>query len=473
MSKPRFATYQPHEECLDISMPDQPDLSNLQECVEEVKIAALEKSSGPEDPTDFHLLRGRLEAARAKLPPLYREAVYQPYVQKLDELGEEGFQQILRRDPGRQGMALLMLDIAQAILQNGEGYEDRATDGYQEVVSDLYDGFLSAEDRWGVKRPDKSGIPPLVKWGYPDYGPYTWTIEATEVFGLQTAIVNLPPAHAKHGLLAWAALGHETTGHDILHADTGLIQELAKNVRAALTEQNAKYGLPDYWASRIDETASDILGILNMGPAAGIGLIGYFRGLRAAYSGSPTLSNVGPEDAPHPADILRGYLAAATVRLLEFDGADVWADLIEAETDKDLSVIRLGRKIVTPEEARRSASIVASVVVHAKMQSLDNHALGEIQNWCNQDESIVAQLRALLSSEGPLSTDDYTRGFYAAHVVAAAVVEAVSKGARIPVIFERMLAVLKSMHDANPSWGPLYVVHPGNLLPDTVYSKIG
>jgi len=472
MGKPRFAVYQLHRECVDANQPVQPDLSNLAACVEDARLGALEGDSGPEDEADYHQLRDRLEAARDSLPPLYREAVYDPFVRKLDELGESGFQDILMRDPSREGIALLLFDIAHAILQNGEGYEKLATDAFQEVVSDLYDGFLSAEDRWGVQPPDKSGIPPLVKWGRPDYGPYTWTIGATSVFGLQTAIVNLPPANVKRGLLAWAALGHETTGHDILHADSGLIDELGRAVRTALAEQKVGDGLPHYWAMRIDETASDVLGVLNMGPAAGIGLIGYFRGLRAAYSGSPTLSNYGPEEDSHPADILRGYLAASTVRQLQFDGAEQWAALIEAETDKDLTEIRLGRRVVNAEEAKRSADIVASVLVHGKWRSLEDHSLGEIQNWQNRDEQIVQELRSLLASRAPLSSE-HASGYYAAHVVAAAVVEAVSRDADISGIFSSMLAMLKEMHDTNPSWGPLYVVHPGNLLPHVSFSKIG
>ena len=33
----------------------------------------------------------------------------------------------------------------------------------------------------------------------------------------------------------------------------------------------------------------------------------------------------------------------------------------------------------------------------------------------------------------------------------------------------RMLTVLKGMHDANPSWGPLFLAHPGNIYRDVVY----
>jgi hypothetical protein len=32
-----------------------------------------------------------------------------------------------------------------------------------------------------------------------------------------------------------------------------------------------------------------------------------------------------------------------------------------------------------------------------------------------------------------------------------------------------MLAVMEAMHDANPSWGPLYVVHPGDIARDLVF----
>lgn len=157
----------------------EPDLANLPACVEDARKAFLDRDQGPGDPTNFHDLRGRLEASRLKLPPLYRDAVFVPFVRTLDQLGPDGFTQLLLQDPEKEGVAGLMLDISHAILQNGEGFQERATDSFQEVVSDLYDGFLSAEDRAGVKPPDKGAIPPLVKWGRPEFGPYTWTVAAT------------------------------------------------------------------------------------------------------------------------------------------------------------------------------------------------------------------------------------------------------------------------------------------------------
>jgi len=136
----------------------RPDISNLQSCMEDSVKAAMDSDTGPADPSDYNQLRGRLEACRSKLPPLYREAVCQPYVAALDKLGQSGFTDILLRDPGRENEAGLMFDIAHSIIQNGEGYYEATTDGFQEVISDLYDGFLSAEDRQGVKCPDKGTI---------------------------------------------------------------------------------------------------------------------------------------------------------------------------------------------------------------------------------------------------------------------------------------------------------------------------
>jgi hypothetical protein len=451
---------------------NKPDVTNLRNCEDDARRAALDSDAGPSDPTNYSQLRGRLEACREKLPPLYREAVYNPYAAKLNELGPSGFNQVLIDDPNRYGAAGLMLDIAHAILQNGEGYQERATDAFQEVISDLYDGFLSAEDREGVKEPDEGVIPPLAKWGRPDFGPYTWPFDATQIFDVETAIVNLPPANARLGLFAWAALGHETAGHDILSADRGLKAELTKAVRKALEDQNIGKGLPEYWSSRIDETASDVLGILNMGPAAGIGIVGYFRGLNEAFGGKAILRSEGPDDDPHPADIVRGYLAASTVSLLSFEGAAEWAKIIEAETDKDASTIILAGVVISNGEAKKSASITARTIAKAKMESLESHGLGEIQDWRNRDEKIVNDLRSLLTTANQMPTR-YATGIYAAHMVAAAVTAALSPGADIPILFDRMLGGLKVMHDGNPSWGPLYVMHPGDLVSLKAYVRAG
>jgi hypothetical protein len=216
------------------------------------------------------------------------------------------------------------------------------------------------------------------------------------------------------------------------------------------------------------------MGILNMGPAVAVATIGFFRALNAVIYKNKQfkLDNVGISEDVHPADILRGYLAASVVRLLEFSGADKWADYIEAETDKDLATIRLDAKpedpnsgkVIAPDEAKKSAEIVAKTIVEGKMKSLEDHSLGEIQNWKDNDESIVNELRSHFGTLDPIP-DIYAKGVYAAHVVAAAVIAAVSGDAEIDRIFTDMISILKLMHDDNPVWKMTmtYLEHPGDL----------
>ena len=205
--------------------------------------------------------------------------------------------------------------------------------------------------------------------------------------------------------------------------------------------------LADYWADRIDETAADVLGVLNMGPAAALGLVGYFRALNGAYGGAPVLRSVGPEEDPHPADVARAYLAEETVRHLSFSGAEAWADRLEAEADRDAARIWLGGTQVTTGVAKESAAIVARTILTARLRALEGHALGEIQDWRDADEAIVAELRAAMRSgrPGPI-VGKLGEGAYAAHAVAAAVYET-AEGASPARAQEWMIAVLAEMHE--------------------------
>src|SRR5262245_35484182 len=291
----------------------RPPLSHMAHCIADASLAIRDRDPGPPDPTSFDDLMTRLADARSTLAPIYQQGTFEPFVATMSALGESAFTRILASDVNNDRAARLMMDIAQALLQPAEGFQQDALRAFQQLVSDLYDGFLSAEDRRGVKPPDRSVIAPMVKFGEPRSGPYTWPIEATSSFrvrgtpGPSSAVVSLPPSNGRLGLMAWSSIGHETAGHDILSADRGLKSEIADTVADALIAGGLR-SLAEYWSERIDETASDVMGILNMGPAAGIGLIAFFRGFDGL------LRSDGPTDDPHPADVLRGFLASATVR---------------------------------------------------------------------------------------------------------------------------------------------------------------
>jgi hypothetical protein len=448
----------------------QPDLSNLSACTTDCLRAARSDDAGPGPPESYSAMMRGLAKARAKLPPLYRRAFVDPLVATLQDWGEAEFEQLVA---AHSGADLFVFDFAQAVLQKGSGYRATATDAFQEVVSDLYDGFLGAEDRSHVKRPDRSVIPPLVKWGNPAWGPYTRPVDvAKEALGVEATIVSLPPAMARRGLLCWASLAHETAGHDILGADDGLPEELARVMRRALLAARAPGGLPAYWADRLEETASDVMGILNMGPAPAIALLALLRAYRGDARGPGRLLNDGRAADEHPADVLRGFLGAAVVRRLRFSDAAAWATAIETETMKDVAGITVLGRPLGVAAAKRSADVVAKAVMETPLDSLEHHALGEIQNWRDEDEAKVATLLTRLTAATPLPAT-FRPGVYAAHAVAAGVYAALRKGTSLSRTFGRMLAALQSMHDTNPAWGPLYVVHRGDVRPHPALDRLG
>jgi hypothetical protein len=201
-----------------------------------------------------------------------------------------------------------------------------------------------------------------------------------------------------------------------------------------------------------------------MGPAAAIGMIGYFRGLMGAWQNTAQLSSEGPADDSHPADIVRGYLAASTVRLLSFKQKAAWANAIEAETDKDLTAIVLAGHSVTQANAKAMAKIVAGAIATTPLQTLEKRSLRSIQDWKDADESISVALKAVLVKAGTKVPEAIAETSYATHVVAAAVSAAVLGEATPAKLFTAMLGMLKVMHDDNPVWGPLFVAHRGNSV---------
>lgn len=213
--------------------------------------------------------------------------------------------------------------------------------------------------------------------------------------------------------------------------------------------------MADYWRQCIDETASDVLGLLNTGPTTGVGLIGYFRGL-----GNGTLRNIGalPPADTHPIDILRAYMAASVVSKLSFSGAKEWSDAIRAEAKKDLGTLylvdsRTGYYYpLSQKNALLSVEIVADVIMNTKMKSLENHSIKEIQDWTNDDQKMVDALALLMRQGKPLTADYMNSGCYAAHVVAAAVQEALKANTSVPVFFGRMIEFLDVMHQYNKIW---------------------
>lgn len=220
------------------------------------------------------------------LPQNYITGVLRPFNTFLASLNKETFELLFTSDPKdlsplHRFYRKIIPDISEALLQRDhEGvYYSSAHDdllAFQAVVTSIYQTILEKK----IQTVSRAILPPLAKWGK-DRGPYTWTVHATHSrnLKLQAGIVSLPPENRDGGLLAWSSLGHEVAGHNFLCSNDELLPDLEGHVRTAL---QGKYSpnLVTYWERCVEETTSDILGVLNIGPVSAAALIGYFRGVR-------------------------------------------------------------------------------------------------------------------------------------------------------------------------------------------------
>ena len=434
---------------------------NLARCVADVTTAttvafrdATSKKDTRMGPGSYRSLLALMKKARSAMPVDYREQVVDVYVKAIKERGPRGFQEALRTPPSEDARynGYVMLSIATAIWENY--HPSLATPAFQAIVGDLYDGFLSDADRYAVGPPIREVLAPLVIWG----GGWVRThpVDQTGGFGIRCSVVGMPRAYARGGLLAWAALGHETSGHDVLRADPSLRREAHEAVVKRMKRERFLPAVTKYWVDRLEECAADALGILNLGPMAAVGMLGFSRGVNEVRSGRPMLGTIS--DSAHPADVLRGFLWSAVVDRLEFAGHSIWSHMIRGEVLNDLrrqdqdGTINIlaadGRPLLemSLEQAMDSAETVAAAMLETRMPSLRYLTPLSIQNWRDHDERIVDSVRRWFISGAPVPTR-FRSGAFAAHILAAAVAAALS-GADIADVFSRMKALLTEMHYA-------------------------
>ncbi len=241
-------------------------------------------------PTPEAVLRA-IEGGAADLPPSYRNGYAAP----------------------------LMANIQHALLQTAGQLEPYAAVVYQyaqgspvaeplhrflAVISDLYRSFLDKSKRAGLDLPLVTQLPPLALFESASGGIGPYTITSDDVWNLTTSnigLVSLPSKYQDHPLV-WAVLAHETGGHDVLHADYALLSELKQGVwrelgarppdvdSAPVITDSAPVIAPEQlsglvWSHWMDEAASDVYGLLNIGPEFAISLAAYFSALSVVSRG--------------------------------------------------------------------------------------------------------------------------------------------------------------------------------------------
>lgn len=437
----------------------EPDLSNFSMLVDDIRKTEQRKVPDIPLPKTFDQLMKALREASDNLPEEYQSKFALPLIRHLQKRFNEGIK------AGRGHLPFQLSEIEHdaitATLLNGNRCPRtlnttreifcQATKAIQELVSDLYDGFVIEQ---GTRFPRSRATPSLHLWKN-IAGPYTYDISALEQIGLKATLVAMPIVNSTGGLLAWTTYAHEVAGHNNLHAGICLWGELQNTIYQRLLQANVIPSLARYWAERTDEVVSDILGILTLGPAAAIGLIGYFRGL------SPTgkLRANGEASDPHPSDLLRGFLAAKVVQQLNISNAREWAQVIERETVKDYPLHRidqrtsfyapvaLANQLYSFRQLLKSVEVVVKSVLYTQLQCMGKRSLFELRAW---DDNDMAQTQHMINHiEGKI---DDCELYSASHVVAAATFSALKSNADISRIFRRMTALLSKMHRYNPHW---------------------
>lgn len=341
----------------------------------------------------------------------------------------------------------------------------------QEVISDLFQRFT--ETRFCSREAPKTAsnlVPPLCIWntdlGGEPYYVYP-SAENMDRYKLKAAVVSLPAYLMKGGVAAWGALGHEVVGHEILHSHEGLMEELKDKLIKDLTnfgknQNHSSKGIEwavKYWSKRVDETASDVLGILHLGPAAALGMLAYFRSLNSDHK----MRTTAEDEDEHPLDLLRGYLAVEVMRLLNFSQSRDWADVFESELEKDqdpnvttrasMPAVLIERYTINIAWIRDYIKVVAKTIACSKLTSLGGESLLELNSWSDQDEKLSQSYQRLFREKTEAEElPRFPEGLYAGHVVSAAIVESFKLGSDPVKMFKMMIGALRSMHLTNPLW---------------------
>lgn len=297
-----------------------------------------------------------------------------------------------------------------AILQQRAAFPtQRESTGTQppDQVSKAYQAFVSALWKTCPAHPPLPA--PAAHWSGGAFalgGPVTFPNGVPKRPDLPKQVIYLPARFAERGILGWTTLAHEL-GHDVLeHREGG--KAVIDAVRTALTTALPPSPTRDYFIQRASELAADVFGMLLLGPAAAVGLIGY---LRSSDPSRVLRCTDATHGGVHPADILRSYLAACMMQILfreytpstcEFGtagGIETWSGALIEEVLKDLGS-KDGR--ITLKNPDGSVNQVSTEEIYSEVETvvqiiyavLCNEVDAKRWRWREEDDAIVNELRA-------------------------------------------------------------------------------
>jgi len=421
-------------------------------------------TDGPPMADDATLVQALQEGALA-LPQGYRDGYVVPVQQGAPRL-------LALARAGRIGMGSVEI-VTGGIAQHAPGWPMQAElRRFIAVISNLYRSFLDAARRNAAGMPALAEMmPPLAAFQHNGSdGPITIAADLVSAYlGGNIGVVALPATFAGHPVL-WLALAHETGGHDVTHADAGLLDELAGGLPDVLAPFETAVGLRSgqlvqLWSHWLDEAAADIYAVMNAGPA----FIENAAIMLAAMGGGPaprlrmeSRGEDGPLDS-HPTDILRVHLGiGATETLAKFSGVDAAVTRLRAlaiafgsgDTIRIDGGLPAGQQLdpiagnLPRTTLEATARAIGRHIATARLQALGGKSIQAIETWDDADQVIADAIRAALSAGHPIIGlgDD-------AQLLAAASAAAIENPENYGAITEALNAALDHSFQTDPIWG--------------------
>jgi len=434
-------------------------------------------------------IRSATEKGAPFLPPVYQQGFYEPLDARLPGVMSKLQQQVQSGERPPEYMHLVLEALYGAVYQHGHRVtrvEARPQlKRFLAVVSNLYRSFVDANKRTAAGVTLVTDTPPLALFqSTSDRGPFTIESDLMkEKFGLTIGVVSLPATYRDHPVI-WAGLAHEVGGHDVVHADEGLVAEMVARTRALLAPHfvprrnlNTSTLNALIWSYWMDEAAADVYGVLNMGPGFALNLAGFLAAFRAKRrgqtdAGAPFVSfytEVQPNGLmdDHPIDLLRLHVVAGAVeglKGLSVSRRNDYIASIEAVAklvSVGVSEIGLhGRVEIGPansiavdttmklSDATDAARRVGRMLATESFRKLNNHCIQDIETWDDTDEEIAQEIcsRVLDLQSIVAHGDD-------AQLLAGVTLALLQKPELYDAATSLLNAALDDSFDRDPIWG--------------------
>ena len=308
----------------------------------------------------------------------------------------------------------------------------------QDILSDQFNSYLLKRERLGITGSLTHCHPPLIglMGQLPErvsiLPPLPVTLEIAFLREyLQNGVANkfkagaigMPAGHKDFPVL-WGLIGHEGGGHYTLTADDRLIAELqAKSYEKMLATFPGSMGkaLAALWRYWTEEAASDVCGILHLGPTAGIGALSWYTALFPLAWGQFSHKNLTARYDPtnwHPVSIvLPDLLCGAITQLSDLSRSrrsryvGQIREISQISSDKETE-IHFGEKAYVPDPTdpgnrakftelpeklpmqvmRESARTIGKELAVAKLSSLKGHSLQDLTSWTDENEDAALKI---------------------------------------------------------------------------------